>query len=176
MRKQQCRTQISFILCQLWGAEEANSLQSYKKKVSEIIKHPAAGLSAHSQTETEWKPLVKFLSDPQSISVLTDSVTHCFPPTLGSLFPGDCVDGSHSSEHLIFRNKNPASSPYYSILQPGKTHGHCQGAHFSLRNIVFFLSLSLCAQSSRFPSDLSLLFLAFRHIFSFFKDACLHTE
>lgn len=44
------------------GAEEANSLESYKKKVPEIIKHPKAGLSAHSPPETECKPLVKFLT------------------------------------------------------------------------------------------------------------------
>lgn len=52
MREQQRSAQISFILCQLWiGAEEANSLESYKKKVSEIIKQPATGLSAHSQPD-----------------------------------------------------------------------------------------------------------------------------
>lgn len=84
MRKLQCRTQISFILCQLWiGAEEANSLQSYKKKVSQIIKHPAAGLSAHSHTETEWKPLVKFF-----LTLRASAFFNRFPYSLFPLHTG----------------------------------------------------------------------------------------
>lgn len=44
--------QISFSLCQ-WGlgAEEAHSLESYKKKVSEMLKEPAAGPGSHSQAD-----------------------------------------------------------------------------------------------------------------------------
>lgn len=87
MCAQQCRTQISFSLCQLWiGAEEANSLESYKKKVSEIIKHPAAGLSAHSQpdrdTEETSCQLYFWPSEHQHFNRFTSSL---FPFYFGSL-------------------------------------------------------------------------------------------
>lgn len=46
--------QIGFSLCQFWmGAEEVNPLESYKKKVSEIIKYQAAALSIHLLPERQ---------------------------------------------------------------------------------------------------------------------------
>lgn len=167
MRKQQCRTQISFILCQLWiGAEEANSLESYKKKVSEIIKHPAAGLSAHSQPETGWKPLVKFLSDPQSISILRDLLLRSFPSTLGSL----CFQITVSMAVILLNiwfSGTKTWPHHYAWTLPGRT---------LLTDICHFCCTNLRAKFRLFKwfGVFSPLFYGISVFF--FKDAHLYLE
>lgn len=157
MCKQQSRTQISFILCQLWiGAEEANSLESYKKKVSEIIKHPAAGLSAHSQPDRDREETSCHVSFWPSEHQRFNRSTSSLLPFLHCAL---CVrvDGSYSYEYLIFRNKSWLHHCSMSCRRANVTHGHWQGEHISLRNFIFAALFGIS-------------------VFFFFKDARLNLE
>lgn len=153
MREQQRSAQISFILCQLWiGAEEANSLESYKKKVSEIIKQPATGLSAHSQPD--WGTV------ETSCQVSVWPSEHRHFNSLGSykknnffysctwlpvfvcvvafkrIFNGSPVNYLTFSGPETWHHHHHHHCVYCSLTSV--THGHCQGAHVSLRNLFFF--------------------------------------
>lgn len=112
------------------------------------MKQPAAAPSAHSQT-ARGKPHVKFLSDPESISVWTEPLVRCFPPTLGSLFPDNHVDGSHTSARLTSRDKKTvASSPPLFVLCATWDTARAHRSHFffapqssglSSKSILYFL-------------------------------------
>lgn len=106
--------QISFSLCQ-WGlgAEEAHSLDSYKKKVSEMLKEPAAGPGSHSQADRD---------------------TGEFPLTFqASARLSDSASKVERFLNLSFYGPKPSSL----IWVPGE-RGHWNCAQLPFRNFSFF--------------------------------------
>ena len=165
--RQQCRTQISFILCQWWiGAEEANSLESYKKKVSEIIKHPGCRseraltarrrqsgdlLSTFSQTLRASAPFF-FLTDSQ---ILVVSPFRAWLPVF-FFCSRNCVDGTRSSEYLIFWSTNLASSLLFTAagrawrMDTDRAHTSHWETRFRRHSVKGYFSFFVCAFCSIF--------------------------